>query len=515
MDISRSLSEGYKVYLCGGAVLLALAWAWLPRRAARGLLIGLLAVATANYARFGFKVPFRQVDTYDLIHYYLNAKYYDELGYYDLYPACILADHEAGGPFYDEGTKYLDQDDAGHKVQPISVALEKGRVVRDTQFTPERWAQFSHDFLYLQRNVEGMNSELWRQLIQDHGFNGTTGWVLEALPFTAVPVESIKALGYLDCGWLALALLAVVWAWNLETGLWAALFLMLTYSCRWPTITWAFFRYDYVSLLVIGLALVRRRQPVLAGVVTGVATTLRLFPAMWLFGPGMKGMFTLLRRRVHRPALRLALGFALGVAAWQGAATVVCGVEAVRTHYDNMSDHNKSENLSSRRIGLALALPFRGDLLPKNITKEEKALIERQKPLRFAIAGVLMLAVGWGLRNRRDEEGFAFGFLPFFLLTTASYYYYVARWTLWVLHAGGLCVPERGESRARHAVGLAVLAGAEWFTNHAEVTYRDHRVYLIGGLAWWLVGYSVLMAVWLVIESHTLGRYTNPNRAEV
>lgn len=515
MDISRSLSEGYKVYLCGGAVLLALAWAWLPRRAARGLLVGLLVAATLNYARFGFKLPFKSVDTYDLIHYYLNAKYYDELGYYDLYPACILADHENGGPFFDEGKIYLDQDDDGHHVAPISVALDKGRIVRDTKFTPERWAQFTHDFLYLQRDVEGLNGELWRQLIQDHGFNGATGWVLEALPFTRVPVESIKGLGYLDCGWLALAIAAVVWAWDVNTGLWAALFLMLTYSCRWPTITWAFFRYDYVSLLVIGLALMRRRRPLLAGVATGVATTLRLFPAMWLFGPGMKGLFSLLRRKVSQPGLRLLLGFLLGAGLWQGAATVVCGIDEVRTHYENMSDHNKSENLSSRRIGLALALPFRGDLLPKNISKEEKALIEQQKPLRFAIAGAVMLLVGWGLRNRRDEEAFAYGFLPFFLLTTASYYYYVARWTLWVLHAGGVCKPEPGESRARHAVGLAALAGAEWFTNHAEVTYPDHRVYLIGGLAWWLLAYAVGMGVGLVVESHTLGRHTNSNAAAV
>jgi hypothetical protein len=509
MDITRSVSEGIKVWLCGGALLLALAWAWLPRRAARGLLVSLLVIATANYARFGFKLPFRQVDTYDLIHYYLNSKYFDELGYFDLYPACILADHEAGGPFFKEGSKFLDQDESGHHVAPISVALEEGQVVRAQKFTPERWEQFSHDFLFLQREVPGLNSELWRQLIQDHGFNGTPAWVLEALPFSAVPVEWIKTLGYLDCVWIALALAAVVWAWDLNTALWAMLFLMLTYSCRWPTISWAFFRYDYVSLLIIGMASLRKGRPLLAGFVTGWSATLRLFPAMWLYGPAMKGIFGLLQRKVHRPLLRLVLGFALGVGVWQGAATAVFGVDAVRTHFENMSDHNKSENLSSRRIGLALALPFRGDLLPKAITREEKRVVEDQKPIRFAIAGLVMVVLGWGLRNRRNDEAFAYGFLPFFLLTTASYYYYVARWTLWVLHAGGVCRPERGESRARHAVGLAMLAGAELFTNHAEVTYPDHRVYLIGGLAWILMGYSTVMTAWVVIESHTLGRFRN------
>lgn len=500
MDISRSLSETYKFWLCGGAVLLALAWVWLKPRVARGLLGALLLISVANYCRFGFKLPFRSVDAYDLIHYYLDAKYFDELGYYDLYPACILADHEAGGPHFKEGNQYMDQDDDGHHYKPISVALAKGAVVKQTKFTPERWQAFSHDFLYLQRDIDGMSSDLWRQLIQDHGFNGTTVWVAQALPFTSVPVEYIKTLGYLDLVWLGLAILSVAWAWDGTTAMWAALFLLLTYSTRWPTITWAFFRYDYVSLLVMAMACIRKGRPVLGGVLTAWSGTLRMFPAVWLYGPAMKGLFGLLERKIHRPLLRLALGFAVGVALVQGVATVVVGPGPVLTHLENMTDHNKSENLSSRRIGLALALPFRGDLLPKLITKEMKQVVEEQKPVRFALAGVVMLVMGWGLRKRPDEETFAFGFIPFFLLTTASYYYYVARWTLWVIHAAGM-VQGDPRSRARHTAGLAMLAGMELWTNYTEVTHPDHRVYLVGGLAWMLFGYAVVMAVWLAIES--------------
>lgn len=513
MDISRSVSEGYKIWLCGGAMVLALAWHWLPARLGRGFLVGLLVVSTANYARFGLKLPFEKIDTYDLIHYYLNAKYFDELGYYDLYPACILADHEANGPYFKEGSKFMNQDDSGHHYEPIAVAIEEGLKVKATQFTPERWALFSHDFLFLQRKVEGLDSELWRQLIQDHGFNGTTVWVLQALPFVQIPVEYIKTICYLDLGFLAAALLAVVWAWDGTTALWAGLFLVLTYSARWPTFTWALFRYDYVSLLVIAMACMRKGRPLLAGVLTGWSATLRMFPAMWLFGPGAKGFLGLARGKVHTQLLRLALGFALGIAAWQGAATAVLGVDAVRTHFENMTDHNKSENLSSRRIGLALALPFRGDLEPKLITQEEKELVERQKPLRFAIAGAVMLAFAWGLRKSRDEETFAYGFVPFFLLTTASYYYYVARWTLWVLHAGGLVKAETGESRARHTTGLVMLAGIELFSNWSEVIHVDHRVYLVGWMAWMLFAYCVVMAGWLIVESHRRGPDATPTAA--
>ncbi len=502
MDVTRTVSEGIKIWLCGGAVLLALAWQFLPRAAARGLLATLLVISFANYARWGPKLFVDKVDTYDLIHYYLNAKYFDELGYYDLYPACILADHEAGGPFFDEGTKFLHQTDAGHEMRPISVAIDRGKKVRKEEFTPERWAQFSHDFLFLQREVDGMNDQLWRQLIQDHGFNGTVVWTMQAAPFTLLDVEYIKTLGYIDCVFLLAAVAAVAWAWDGAAAMWCALFIVLSYSARWPAISWAFFRYDYVSLLVIAMACIRKGRPILAGFLTGWAATLRLFPALWLYGPGLKGMWGLTRKKVHKPLLRLALGFGLGVFAWQGAATAIYGIETVRVHFENMSDHNQSENLSSRRIGFALALPFRGDLLPKAIPKETKLVIEAQKPLRFGIAAVILLALSWGLRNRRDEETFAYGFLPFFFLTTASYYYYVVRWTLWVLHAGALCKPEAGESRARHAVGLGMLAGMELFSNWSEVYHPDHRVFLIGWLAWQIAAYAVVMAVWVGVESH-------------
>src|SRR5438105_3980804 len=133
--VSRGVSEVIKIWIALGGVGLAIAWAFLPRRAAMGILGALTLFAGLNYARWGTRVPFERVDTYDLIHYYLNAKYFEELGYYDLYPAIILADHENFGPYYDEGTKFMDQDDSGHHVRPIALALDEGQVVKQ-KFTP-------------------------------------------------------------------------------------------------------------------------------------------------------------------------------------------------------------------------------------------------------------------------------------------------------------------------------------------------------------------------------------------
>ncbi len=488
MDVSRAVSEGYKVWiLCGGIGLVAL-WRFIPRRAATMALALLTLTATLNYARWGPRLVTEQVDTYDLVHYYLNAKYFDQLGYYDLYPAAIYADFSNDGPYFKKmGNKYMAQNDAGHGFRGIDHAYERGKFVAENNFTPEDWASFEHDTLVLQREIKGFNDKLWRQMIQDHGFNGTLPWTMVAEPLThVVPVEWVKALCYIDFVLLIGATAVVGWAYGSPAALWAWFFLMVSYSVRWPIITGAYLRYDWVAALLVGMSLIKKGHHFWAGVATAYSAVIRLFPAMWMYGPGAKGIVNLLQGDIKKKLVVLAGGFFLGAAVIQGASMAVYGAEPAQKHFENMLDHNSSEQLSSRRIGLALALPFRGEMLPKFIEDERKDTIESQKPLRYGLALGFMAVFGFALRRADDDEAYAFGFLPFFLLTTASYYYYVARITLMVLHASDL-------KKDRNQIGLAMLVGIELFTNWAETTHEGHRVFLIGWLSWLLAAYALVM----------------------
>lgn len=500
----RSLSEEAKVGLAFWAAILALGWqvfAWGGGmgKQLRLALLGLLTVwATANYARWNPETLGDRVDAYDLAHYYLNARYFEELGYEDLYPAMILADHANGGPTYDEGNVYLAQDERGHFRAPIAHALARGEIVRSQRFTPERWAAFERDSLFISRKLPGWSDRLWRQMIQDHGFNGTPAWVALAEPFAnAVPVTSLKLLGMLDVVLLLIALGFVSWAYGGTAAVWIWLWLMVSYSLRWPTVSWVFLRYDWLVGLLISMSLLRKGHYFAAGIPAAWAATMRLFPAMWMWGPFSRGVEGLAHRRVNRDLLKLAGGFLLGVALLQGLAVARLGTEPVSVHFHNMMDHNSAEQLSSRRIGLALALPYRGETLPMNIEPERKAAVERQKSLRYAIALVLLGLMGWGLRRARDDEAMGFGFVPFFLITTASYYYYAARVTLTLVHASDL-------RTWRNRVGLAALFLLESFTNWAETAMPGHRVFLIGALAWGLAAYTLLMAGWLMWEARSM-----------
>src|SRR4029077_7111834 len=74
----------------------------------------------------------------EMFHYYLGPKYFDELGYFELYNAVIAADAEqdnalADLPFYTDLTTYQN---AGREA-----ALEHANVVK-AAFSRERWDAF-------------------------------------------------------------------------------------------------------------------------------------------------------------------------------------------------------------------------------------------------------------------------------------------------------------------------------------------------------------------------------------
>lgn len=503
-NISRELSEEIKIWLCLIALLLILIWPLLKKPLAILLLSILTMVSAANYFRLGTELLVDRIDSYDVIHYYLGARYFKELGYYDLYPALILADHE-NRPLTNRLFEYRAQNkETGYQVRPIQDGIERGRYVRETRFTAERWHQFEHDFLYLQRNFQ-LTKTLWRTLVNDRGFNATPAWIFLMKPIAEwVPVEHIKWLCAVDILFLAIGLLAVRWAYGNTAALWGLLFFMLSYSLRWPVISWTFFRYDWVCALLLSLALIKKNYHFIAGWCIGIASLFRIFPAVWLFGPAAKGLNQLRknsewRQRLNKPLLLLATGFLVCVLLNGSATLFTLGAETAKTHAENISEHTQTEELSSRRYGFALGLAYDGNLLPTHISDEHKEKIQRQKPFRIFICAVLLLLLGWYLRNRDDDEAFAYGFIPFFLLATASYYYAITRITLIVLHASKLDLWQ-------HRLALGMLFGLELFCNWAETVYPGHRVFLIGFLSWGLTAYTLYVLWCLYTEAHKTKR---------
>lgn len=509
MGVTRALEEAIKIWIALGGVILAMVWTWIPKKKLReGLLLALVIIAFANYARYDLS-RFTGIDTYDVIPYYLSTRYFEEVGYFDLWPALLYAD-QTNGPFDRRLNRVRIQDaEHGYRRMSISRGMRHGREVRQN-FSDERWAQFEDDFLQLQRETRFPRAN-WRMLMDDRGFNGTPAWILMATPLARlIPARSVKWLCMVDLLLLGFGLFMVRRAFGKNVMLWALFFLFVTYSWRWTIPGKVVLRHDWISALMVGLSLVKMNRPYLAGIATGYATMMRFFPAVFLYGPGTQVLSGLLKRRKieiapYKKPLGLALVFLITVGVLQGAAIIRVGVDRVEEHIEGIREHISPEELSSRRVGFAIGYGHKWQLRPRYIQDWRKEEIAEASTERFVIAIFVLLLLAWGLRRAPAWESYAMGFVPFFLLSSASYYYFSIRVLLIIMHAYGLLTIE-GRGRWRHRVGLALLLGFEVFSNAAETLWPGHRVFLVGGLSQLLTFYIYLMTAWLLYENYQIDK---------
>lgn len=473
--------------------------------ARKALLAALLLVCvfgSINYHRYMVRTVTDGYDEYDLIHYYLNAKYYDELGRFDLLPAIINADHQEGEYCPGRAPVYLFQDEEDYKKKPVAHALRLGPEVK-AKFTPERWDDFVHDFTYIQRVSKRLPCQLWRQLLQDHGFNGPPGWVFVARPIASVvPVEWIKICTFLDAAWIIAMLAAIVWAFGAEAFFFAWAFISVCYSFRWPHITWAFLRYDWFASMVIGVCMIRKERPFAGGAFFGFATMMRYFPGLWMLGILAKGVHALLARReipitrfwrrVPARFYRMALGFVAVVGILGALCVARDGPEAFTKSFEDMRAHVEPHNLSSKREGLLVVATYRGETEQKLIGSKRALAEELEKPVR-AVALALTLLFCLLVLRVSDWEAVGLAVMPYFWLTTSSYYYYALRMTAIVIHASDLRKP-------RNVFGLAWLFALEIFSNWSQAIGMVGNEYFL--ISWLGIGLCVYSAAMFAFLAH-------------
>ena len=432
----------------------------------------LAVMGTWNYATFSHLTHTTSLDEYDLMHYYVVPKYFEELGYYNLLPALIIADAETGRRHCGRSTKkYLFQDENDYVKKPIVHALRMKEQIK-SRFTEQRWNEFVHDTMFLARDSRPMHCKLWRQLLLDHGFNGTPVWVLIARPIAQmVPVESLRIITMLDVLWVVFALFAVGWAFGPRVAAFAWLFLTVCYALRWPTVGWAMLRYDWSMSIVIGLSMLKKRKYIHSGAFFALATLLRYFPGIWLLGILAKGLHALFTNkdvpltkfwlRIPKKYWQMALGFFVVIAVLLTTSIIVDGTHIHAKSSENISSHVQAHNLSSRRMGLAIAAIYRGELDQKWIDDEKREQVGELEPrLRMLSLGLIIL-LALGMTRLKDWEAVGLGIIPFFWLTTSSYYYYVVLVSGVIIHA-------RAIDKPWHLFGLLMLFFIQFQMNTLE-----------------------------------------------
>jgi hypothetical protein len=142
-----------------------LVWPWRWRkhvpakvasRALFTLLISACIFSVFNYYKFNPEVLLKVRDYMDVIYYYTNSKYFDELGHFDLYPAILVADQEGANRLRNIRS-FRDLHTYDHVRRDRALTEERIKEIKG-KFTPERWESFKNDVDFLTQKYRNWRS---------------------------------------------------------------------------------------------------------------------------------------------------------------------------------------------------------------------------------------------------------------------------------------------------------------------------------------------------------------------
>lgn len=483
-----------------GAVWLVLAR---PRedagRRGQTWLLVCLAIATLTASTAGDLWRFSSsswVRVWNVYHYYLGAKYFEELGYRDLYVASLQADRE-GDNYWSDIPRVRDL--KTYQRVRRSVA-ETGYEAHD-HFSPLRWQEFQRDVSALQKQLPARD---WRPIFTDRGYNPSPLWTALggtlAGFFPADQTLTLKLLGLLDFGLLATTFWCAYRAFGPRAAALLVLFFALS-PVNQGRIVGGFLQFDWLCAIVCGFCQLRRERPVSAAALLAYAVMSRSFPLLLVAAAGLPVVWRWIASgRIRRTYLRFAVGLAsFCVLAFGVGCLAGGGLDAWSDFAGNLHHHAEEHRFGERRVGLQHV--FTHDLRSFEFdesSQERRSLFTRQKGLYLTAAAVflgLFFAVTW---RRNVPDAFIFGLVPLFVLVTSSRYYWACLALLPLLARAG----PRGRSKGRFVdAAQASLYGLYFlWTLQTQDRFAAYSIFnlLLGCLLLSWMGYFLLsdLRVW-------------------
>jgi hypothetical protein len=294
---------------------------------------------------------------WEFFHYYLGAKYFDELGYKRLYECTTIADVEDG----------FRQQVEKRKIRNLHINLigDTSQILADPEqckrhFSESRWLSFKKDARWFREQM-GMN--YWEDAQKDHGYNATPVWGIAGSILanqTEASQLSIRLLALLDplllmtmwgfvywaFGWRALCVAMIWWGTNYLAGF-----------------SWnggAYLRMDWLALSIISICLVKKRKMAAGGAALAFAAGLRVFPLLIAIGLVLKALVVIWRARrltIDKGHLRFAIGALVAGALLLGVSSAQFGSFNVWYEFvDNTRLH--LETRVTNNVGLKTVLSY-------------------------------------------------------------------------------------------------------------------------------------------------------------
>jgi hypothetical protein len=462
------------------------------RRVALGAMLVLSCLAWPNFLNFHYKSFFHLHEFY---HYYVGAKYTEELRYHGLYECTAVAEVEEGRA-REVSARTMRDLRTNTLVSTRGIIAEPGRC--RSRFTGERWEEFKHDVRWFRERFA--SEERWERTQTDHGFNATPAWMVLGTPLAKLLPPSdgyLAVLSLLDMLLLAVVVAVTVRSFGLEAAVAFACFFSLSSLTSYLYNGGAFLRYDWFFSLAAGFWALRAGRERFAGFAFGYAALLRVFPGVVLAGLALRALVEMVSERSMAPLRRyrgIAVGALLSVLLLIPLSLVVTGRAGVWGEFvDNSRKHVRSESVNY--IGFPYfveqALDAPAGIVPdakrdrSAPAREFRRHLQRSSTLLGVPAGLLMLALfGFVVRRQALWVGAVLSLALVPYLTVLSHYYFVFLAFFALLW----------RVRPPVAVLLCLLAWASWFPRilfesySVKYTTLSGMVLLVPVIALLLVG---------------------------
>ena len=348
---------------------------------------------------------------HEFYHYYLGAKYSEELGYQHLYECTMIAEIDLGRDASVRKRKIRDLRD-----NLIKPSLESA-VYRDPdsckkRFSSERWQDFKTDITWFERSAHG---DYWEGMQKDHGYNPPPLWTMTGKFFSNMAPAGdtfFKLLACLDISIHIAVLGLFAWAFGWRVAMIGAVFWGINSPASFYWTGGAFLRQDWILFGVAAICCARKRHFYLAGFFMIWAGLLRVFPlafsACWIF---VILWDTWRKRRLDLRFKKVLIGMALALATLVPASNFTTG-GGWSTFLHHISLHRSTPLTNQMGLPAMLAHSWEGRMQflrdeglddPFEVWKDTRT--ERYtalKPLWYAILLGLCLWFAWACLTMRQ-----------------------------------------------------------------------------------------------------------------
>lgn len=417
-------------------------------------------------------------------HYYLGAKYFNELGYHDLYTQTLAADRE--------GLHRLKNVQIIRNLRTLNKEpLENFNLERSARFSDERWEAFKNDVSFFTRLK---SRQFYAELLCDRGYNPTPFWTLIGSTLTnLLDIRISWQRSILLCLDLILGVGTFVFCVRVfgtaPTAIVFLVFVLLPFNTS--RLFGGFLTYDWYWAILLGLAFFHLKRMRLSAMCLAYAVMARVFPIFLVAGlamPVLRGYITY--GAVPDWFRRFAATFAICCAACLILGSFnAYGPRSWADFSSNIVQHSSHHLKGSRRVGLPhfFTHPLTRSREAGSQYGKQQIFHAQQVPLRLFQAVLIGGAVLIVFR-KRGIDGMLWMLPVFFATVVSSRYYWSVLSCLVLLNIGD---GKKRPDGAGSVLALGTVAG--WYTY--ALFENDPYLRYVFANGFLIIGFLLLM-VW-------------------